>query len=70
VDKTGVDGHFDFELKFGPEPVPSRPNTRESLPIGPSIFTALREQLGLRLVPGKFPLEIIEVEHAEAPVEN
>jgi uncharacterized protein (TIGR03435 family) len=78
VDKTGLDGHYDFELQFAPEPAfaPSTgANLHEPLPAsifnaGPSIFTALREQLGLRLEPQKVPLEVLSVEHAERPAEN
>jgi uncharacterized protein (TIGR03435 family) len=75
VDKTGLDGHYDFELKFRRDlaTAPLDPaNTREVLPgtDGPSIFTAVREQLGLRLVPQKLSLEVLHVEGAERPAEN
>jgi uncharacterized protein (TIGR03435 family) len=66
VDKTGLDGRYDVELKFGVQ--------SPSDPIGvgdaPSIFTALREQLGLRLDLRKTPLDIISVVHAEWPTDN
>ncbi len=65
VDKTGLDGYYDFELKFGPEPTVPSPAAD-----GPSIFTALREQLGLRLDPRKVPLDVLYVERAERPAEN
>ena len=61
VDKTGLDGHYDFELKFAADS-PSAD--------GPSIFTAIREQLGLRLEPRKIRLEVLSVERAERPAEN
>jgi uncharacterized protein (TIGR03435 family) len=78
VDKTGLDGHYDFELKFSPEPAfapATGANLREPLPAsiliaGPSIFTALREQLGLSLEPRKIPIEVLSVERAERPTEN
>jgi uncharacterized protein (TIGR03435 family) len=61
VDKTGLDGHYDFELKFARDS-PSAD--------GPSIFTAIREQLGLKLEPRKIPLEFLSAERAERPAEN
>jgi uncharacterized protein (TIGR03435 family) len=36
----------------------------------PSIFSALEKQLGLKLTPGKAPLDVIIVEHAEKPTAN
>lgn len=61
VDQTGLEGHYNFELKYGTDAPGSD---------GPSIFTALREQLGLCLEPRKLPLEVITVEHAETPSAN
>jgi uncharacterized protein (TIGR03435 family) len=61
VDRTGLNAHYNFELKFAPD----TPNSE-----GPSIFTALREQLGLRLDARKIPLEVLSVKHAERPAEN
>jgi bla regulator protein BlaR1 len=62
VDKTGVTGLFDFHLEWSPAP--------SSDPDRPSLFTAVREQLGLKLTPGKAPVEILVVDHAEDPTEN
>lgn len=61
VDQTGLEGHYNFELTYGTDAAGSD---------GPSIFTALREQLGLRLEARKLPLEVITVEHAENPSSN
>jgi uncharacterized protein (TIGR03435 family) len=61
VDQTGLAGHYDFELKYG---------TGAPGSDGPSIFTAMREQLGLRLESRKLPLEVITVERVENPSAN
>jgi uncharacterized protein (TIGR03435 family) len=66
VDKTGLDGRYDFELKFAAQ----SPNGPPADSDAPSIFTALREQLGLRLDARKIPLEVLSVEHAERPARN
>ncbi len=78
VDKTGLTGKYDIELKFGPEDgkvgmmqgdpsAEAGPVTTDS---GPSIFTALQEQLGLKLEPTKGPVDTIVVDHLEMPSEN
>lgn len=68
ADKTGLDGQYDFELKFAPDEGPTRDDPRyASLP---DIFTALQVQLGLKLVPQKIPVDFIVVDHVEAPSEN
>jgi bla regulator protein BlaR1 len=73
LDKTGLKGNYDFELAWTPD-VPSRGDGAESAPPpdpnGPSIFTALREQLGLKLTATKGPVEILVIDHAEKPAAN
>lgn len=64
VDQTGLKGSFNFTLKWTPERELSRPDA------GPSIFTALQEQLGLRLHAQKTPLEVIVIDRAEKPTDN
>ena len=71
IDRTGLGGEFDFELTYTPE----RPAILITGPLpvtsdGPSIFTALREQLGLALEPQRAPLEVLVVDSAERPSEN
>jgi uncharacterized protein (TIGR03435 family) len=62
-DKTGIAGNFDFKLDYEPDPTPEKNK--------PSLFTALQEQLGLRLETAKVPVEMIVVDHAERiPISN
>jgi uncharacterized protein (TIGR03435 family) len=80
VDKTGLTGSYDFTMKFTPErfgtPMASSDETGNasvapvSGPGGPSIFTAVQEQLGLKLQSGKGPVEVIVIDHMERPSGN
>jgi uncharacterized protein (TIGR03435 family) len=64
LNMTGIKGAFDIELKWAPDD--GRDNAN-----GPSLFTAVQEQLGLKLEQRKGPMEIIVVDHAEkVPTEN
>ena len=81
VDKTGLTGKFDMTMEWTPDesqamqalpgggpngpapPPPADPN-------GPSIFTAIQEQLGLKLESQKGPVEILVIDHVEKPSEN
>ena len=67
VDKTGLTGNYDFKLNFAPPDRMSDLSTTRDLP---SIFTALQEQLGLRLEPQKAPVEFIVIEHVERASDN
>jgi uncharacterized protein (TIGR03435 family) len=69
VDQTGLSGHYDFELNYDPRPGRA-PTEAQSPSDDPSIFTALREQLGLSLQEKRIPLDAIRVEHADRPSEN
>lgn len=73
-DKTGLLGVFNFTLTWTPDDVPSGQPPADPTPDrrdGPSIFSALQEQLGLRLEARKIPTQILVVDHAEkAPIEN
>jgi bla regulator protein BlaR1 len=64
VDGTGLKGIFNFTLDYAPDEAPSSDNA------GPSIFTALTEQLGLRLDSSKGPVEILVIDHVERPTGN
>lgn len=79
VDRTGVSGLFDYHFEFTPDDTSpfflSRlqrlPDSGASDPAGgPSIFTALREQLGLKLDPVQAPQEYLVIDSIERPSEN
>lgn len=71
VDKTGVTQYFDLKLEWAPDlgaaNTPAGANTDSNLP---SIFTALEEQLGLKLEAAKEATEMLVIERAEKPSEN
>jgi uncharacterized protein (TIGR03435 family) len=73
-DMTGLSGNYEFTLKWTPDDLAPAGAENASTAPGdrpPSIFTALQEQLGLRLEPRKFPTEIVVVDHVErVPTEN
>jgi uncharacterized protein (TIGR03435 family) len=73
LDETGVTDKLDLALDWTADanlgPQGDRGQAQGSTE-GPSIFTALREQLGLKLESGKGPVEILVVEHAEKPSED
>jgi len=82
LDQTGLKGNYDFTLKWTPEQSPpamaigpegGKPGTDNAPPpesSGPSIFTAIQEQLGLKLESTKGPVEILVIDHIERPSEN
>jgi uncharacterized protein (TIGR03435 family) len=63
-DKTGLTGSYDFELKWAPG-VAADPSGN-----GVSIFTAVQEQLGLKLESAIAPLDVLIVDHVERPTAN
>jgi len=74
VDKTGLNGEWDFTLKFAEnaaELKSSLEGMEKGDPGGPSLFTVIQEQLGLRLEPARSSVDALVVERAEKiPVEN
>jgi uncharacterized protein (TIGR03435 family) len=69
LDKTGLPGNYDIELDWTPENIRMTPPT--SVETGPpSIFTAVQEQLGLRLIPAKGPVSMLVIDHVARPSEN
>ena len=79
VDKTGLAGKFDFDLKWTPDQaagfaMPRADGQQSTMPLpdasGPSIYTALQEQLGLKLEPTKGPEQVLVIDHVERPSPN
>jgi uncharacterized protein (TIGR03435 family) len=70
VDEAGLTGSFDFKLEWTPEASPSPDPSQAPPSAGESIFTAIREQLGLNVESKKGPVETIVIEKAEKPSEN
>ena len=77
ADQTGLTGDYDFTLEWTPDetqgPRPTEIDDRQpgtTSELGPSIFTAIQEQLGLKLVAGTGPVEVLIIESAERPSAN
>jgi uncharacterized protein (TIGR03435 family) len=79
VDQTGLGGTYDFELFFSPDTNlgPAMKKLSEEMRMtnaeahGPSIFTAVQEQLGLKLEPRRAPVEVLSVQSVlKVPTEN
>ena len=73
IDKTGLQGKYDLTLTWSPDNHSanfSNASADNSAPLGPSIFTAVKEQLGLKLESTKAPVEVLVIDHVEAPSEN
>ncbi len=67
IDLTGLEGQFEFKLEWTPDNGPAPPDGASA----PSLFTAVQEQLGLKLESRKGPLDVLVVDHAEkVPTEN
>src|SRR5579862_5454373 len=78
VDKTGLTGEYDFTLQWTPDAAPSTavapaataPGAPPPIADGPSIFTAIQEQLGLRLDSKRELMDSLMVDNVEKPTEN
>jgi uncharacterized protein (TIGR03435 family) len=78
IDRTGLKGRFDFVLKWTPDDsqfIGMRPpsaslagNDRPDAP--PSLFTAIQEQLGLKLESAKAAVDVLVIDHVEMPSPN
>jgi uncharacterized protein (TIGR03435 family) len=75
-DETGLAGAFDFRLTWTPDQFRSADGRVVHLngnpidPSGPSFFTAVEEQLGLKLESKQGQIETLVIDHAESPSEN
>jgi uncharacterized protein (TIGR03435 family) len=73
LDKTGLPYRYDFTLQFQQDDVMSAAAASNNPPSdvnAPSLFTAIQEQLGLKLESGKGPVEVIVIDHVERPSGN
>jgi bla regulator protein blaR1 len=81
LDKTGLTGNYDFSLRWTPGESEagmsklmggklSSDSASASASSGPSLFTAIQEQLGLTLQPQKAPMQVLVIDHVEQPAEN
>jgi uncharacterized protein (TIGR03435 family) len=76
IDQTGLSGRYDFTLKWTPDEFqfaglgvrPPAPTDSADAP--PDLFTAMQQQLGLKLEPTKAPAEVLVIDHVEKPSEN
>lgn len=71
VDRTGLKGNYDFVLdgiSVASSALPGATRTPGDFTV--SIFTALQQQLGLKLVPVKAPVEVLVIDQVEQPSEN
>jgi len=70
LDDTGLTGAFEIKVEWAPDPIPQQGTPAPELAEGPSIFTALREQLGLKLEATRGPVEMLVIDSVEQPSEN
>lgn len=73
IDRTGLTGTFDIHLTWAMDPLTASADAGAAPPpdvTGPSIVTALREQLGLKLESARGPVEVLVIDHVERPSAN
>ncbi len=71
IDKTGLQGKFDWKLEWTPELAPDTQGAANPPDLsGPSLFTALQEQLGLKLESQRGPAPILVIDRVEKPSAN
>ena len=72
IDRTGLTGIYDLTLKWTPEAIPSLLGLPQAPlppadPDAPNIFTAVQEQLGLKLEAGRGPVEVVVIDRPKPP---
>ncbi|HEY4358580.1 MAG TPA: TIGR03435 family protein [Acidobacteriaceae bacterium] len=75
IDKTGLSGTYDFLLKWTPMQAAAPSGGANGTPLSPdaetvSLFTAIEDQLGLKLVPARTQGQVLVIDHIERPSEN
>jgi uncharacterized protein (TIGR03435 family) len=70
VDKTGFSGNYDVDLRWTPDTARSPESSDAAADAAPNIFTAVQDQLGLKLQPSKGPVDTLVIDHTEMPTEN
>ena len=65
VDDTALRGSFDLDLEWTPDQI-----SQQATGTGASIFTAVQEQLGLKLESRRGPVDVVVIDHAEQPTAN
>jgi uncharacterized protein (TIGR03435 family) len=71
ADKTGIEGHFDIRLRWTPsKPGPWAPDAKANEEADVTLFEALQDQLGLKLVPANIPVQAVVVDSIQAPTKN
>ena len=73
LDQTGLAGTFDVDLTWTPDQIAKASDVERAGASGldtPSIFTSIREQLGLKLESARVPIDVLVVDRAEPPTSN
>jgi uncharacterized protein (TIGR03435 family) len=69
IDKTNLKGLFDFRLQFSQDPLTANPGV-STAPAAAPLFTAIEEQLGLKLESARGPVEVLVIDSIQKPSEN
>jgi uncharacterized protein (TIGR03435 family) len=70
VNRTGLQGRYDFDLKFTPEGELTAAAADRGPDTMPSLYVALEEQLGLKLEPQRAPVDVVVIDSIQRPVED